>query len=257
MKKLLSAAAIIAALASAVPASAQRTGPGPSANTGTGGVIPPGGYGPSSSLRNLNGGSAGLPGAAPLGRSKSWRRRSRVGLSRLSCCGNSPEDQEPLIREGGAGSPGVHPKHCRRAPSPCGRHGPRDGQRPQQDCVANGVNISMFWLQSGYFRPLRTSLRGQHGGRLYTANAVLLAGTGARSSTWSGRICLGNKREWAPVRVSMMDNQPNEVMVRSTRPPVTRPMRSSRCVPLGATDEEFGALIAKWRQERPSWRLQE
>jgi hypothetical protein len=69
MKKLLSAVAIIAALASAVSASAQRTGPGPTANTGTGpGVIPPGGYGPSSSLHNLNGGSAGLPGAAP-----SWR----------------------------------------------------------------------------------------------------------------------------------------------------------------------------------------
>jgi hypothetical protein len=44
MKKLLSTAAIIAALASAMPASAQRTGPGPTANTGTGpGVIPPGG----------------------------------------------------------------------------------------------------------------------------------------------------------------------------------------------------------------------
>ena len=47
MKKLLSTAAIIAALASAVPASAQSTGPGPSANTGTGpGVTPPGGFGP-------------------------------------------------------------------------------------------------------------------------------------------------------------------------------------------------------------------
>ena len=47
MKKLFSTAAIIAALASAVPASALRTGPGPTANTGTGpGVIPPGGYGP-------------------------------------------------------------------------------------------------------------------------------------------------------------------------------------------------------------------
>jgi hypothetical protein len=40
MKKLLSTAAIIAALAAAVPALAQRTGPGPTANTGTGpGVI--------------------------------------------------------------------------------------------------------------------------------------------------------------------------------------------------------------------------
>jgi len=55
MKKLLSTAAIIAALASAVPASAQRTGPGPNANTGTGpGVTPPGGFGPSSPLFNLN-----------------------------------------------------------------------------------------------------------------------------------------------------------------------------------------------------------
>lgn len=66
MKKLLSTAAIIAALASAVPASAQRTGPGPTANTGTGpGVLPPGGFGPSSPLYNLNEGSTGLPGAAP------------------------------------------------------------------------------------------------------------------------------------------------------------------------------------------------
>jgi len=71
MKKLLSTAAIIAALAAAVPASAQRTGPGPTANTGTGpGVIPPGGYGPSSPLFNLNlkTESAGLPAAAP-----SWK----------------------------------------------------------------------------------------------------------------------------------------------------------------------------------------
>ena len=65
MDKLLSIAAIIAALAFAVPASAQRTGPGPTANTGTGpGVIPPGGFGPSSPLHNLNEGLAGLPGAA-------------------------------------------------------------------------------------------------------------------------------------------------------------------------------------------------
>ena len=60
MKKLLSIAAIIAALAVAVPALAQRTGPGPTANTGTGpGVIPPGGYGPTSPLHNLNEGSVG------------------------------------------------------------------------------------------------------------------------------------------------------------------------------------------------------
>ena len=65
MKKLLSTAAVIAALATAIPASAQRTGPGPTASTGTGpGVIPPGGYGPSSPLHNLNAGS-GLFGAAP------------------------------------------------------------------------------------------------------------------------------------------------------------------------------------------------
>jgi hypothetical protein len=71
MNKLLSTAAIIAALASAVPASAQRVGPGPTANTGTGpGVIPPGGYGPSSPLFNLNlkAESAGVPAAAP-----SWK----------------------------------------------------------------------------------------------------------------------------------------------------------------------------------------
>jgi hypothetical protein len=65
MKKLLRTAAIIAALASAVPASAQRTGPGPTANTSTWpGVIPPGGFGPSSPLHNLNEESAGPPGAA-------------------------------------------------------------------------------------------------------------------------------------------------------------------------------------------------
>jgi hypothetical protein len=53
MKKLFSTAAIIAALASAVPASAQRTGPGPTANTGTGpGVLPPGRLGPSSALQS-------------------------------------------------------------------------------------------------------------------------------------------------------------------------------------------------------------
>jgi hypothetical protein len=66
MKKFLTTAGIIAALASAVPASAQRTGPGPTANTGTGpGVLPPGGVGPSSPLKNLKEWSAGLPAAAP------------------------------------------------------------------------------------------------------------------------------------------------------------------------------------------------
>ena len=66
MKKRLSTAVIMAALASALPASAQRTGPGPTGNTGAGpGVIPPGGFGRSSPLKNLNEGSALLPGAAP------------------------------------------------------------------------------------------------------------------------------------------------------------------------------------------------
>jgi hypothetical protein len=66
MKKLFRTAAVIAALASAVPASAQRAGLGPTANTGTGpGVIPPSGFGPSSPLHNLNEESAGPPGAAP------------------------------------------------------------------------------------------------------------------------------------------------------------------------------------------------
>jgi hypothetical protein len=66
MKKLLSTAAIIAALATAAPAFAQRMGPGPTANTGTGpGVIPPGGFGPSSPLKNLNGWSAGVSVAVP------------------------------------------------------------------------------------------------------------------------------------------------------------------------------------------------
>ena len=66
MKKRFSTAAITAALASAVPASAQRTSPGPTVNTGTGpGVLPTGGFGPSSPLHNLNEEPAGLPGAAP------------------------------------------------------------------------------------------------------------------------------------------------------------------------------------------------
>ena len=68
MKHLLSGVAIIAALAVAVPASAQRTGPGPYAYTGTGpGVTPPGGFGPSSPLYNVPYGSPGLPYAAFLG----------------------------------------------------------------------------------------------------------------------------------------------------------------------------------------------
>jgi hypothetical protein len=68
MKHLLSGVAIIAALAVAASAWAQRTGPGPYASTGTGpGVTPPGGFGPSSPLYNQPGGPPGLPGAAPWG----------------------------------------------------------------------------------------------------------------------------------------------------------------------------------------------
>ena len=68
MRHLLSGIAIIAAFAIAAPASAQRTGPGPSANTGTGpGVTPPGGFGPSSPLFNLPDGSTVMPGATPFG----------------------------------------------------------------------------------------------------------------------------------------------------------------------------------------------
>jgi hypothetical protein len=64
MRSLLSGVAIVAALVIAVPASAQRVGPGPGALTTTGpGVNPPGGPGPSSSLHNLPAGSPGLPGA--------------------------------------------------------------------------------------------------------------------------------------------------------------------------------------------------
>ena len=66
MRHLLSGVAIIAALAIAVPAWAQRTGPGPDASTTTGpGVIPPGGFGPSSPLFNVSPDSLGLPDAAP------------------------------------------------------------------------------------------------------------------------------------------------------------------------------------------------
>jgi hypothetical protein len=53
MSKILSGVAIIAALAIATPALAQRSGPGPTAQTTTGpGVYPPGGYGPSSPMIN-------------------------------------------------------------------------------------------------------------------------------------------------------------------------------------------------------------
>jgi hypothetical protein len=68
MKHLLSGVAIIAALAISLPASAQRTGPGPYASTGTGpNVTPPGGFGPSSSLFNVPVGSPALPPGGPWG----------------------------------------------------------------------------------------------------------------------------------------------------------------------------------------------
>ena len=66
MKYLLSSVAIVAALAFALPASAQRSGPGGGASQTTGpGVTPPGGPGPSSPLSNLPAGSPGLPPQAP------------------------------------------------------------------------------------------------------------------------------------------------------------------------------------------------
>ena len=70
MRILLSgvAIAIVAAFAITAPASAQRSGPGSTAQTGTGaGVIPPGGFGPSSTLFNVPYGSPGLPYSAFLG----------------------------------------------------------------------------------------------------------------------------------------------------------------------------------------------
>jgi hypothetical protein len=63
MKYLLTSVAIVAALAMTAPVSAQRSGPGPGAATGTGpDVNPPGGPGPSSPLSNLPAGSPGIPG---------------------------------------------------------------------------------------------------------------------------------------------------------------------------------------------------
>jgi len=55
----------------------------------------------------------------------------------------------------------------------------------------------------------------------------------------------------------MMEHQPNEVMA-----PLDEAARDPTCVELmlrapEATDEEFRVLIAKWRQERLSWRLKE
>jgi hypothetical protein len=88
VKKFFSTAAIIAALASAVPASAQHTGPGPTVNAGTGpGVLPPEGFGPSSPLYNLNEEPAASARCGPLSstfgfslaaRSHGPARRSRL-----------------------------------------------------------------------------------------------------------------------------------------------------------------------------------
>jgi hypothetical protein len=98
MKKLFSTAAIVAALASAVPASAQPTGPGPTANTGTGpGVLPPGGFGPSSPLYNLNEESAGLPGGAPYPQSLALVRLLAV-MALLDEAGCDPTCDELLLR---------------------------------------------------------------------------------------------------------------------------------------------------------------
>jgi hypothetical protein len=56
MKRLLSGVAILAALAVAAPVAAQRTGPGPGAETGTGPTgVSPGGPGPSSPLSKIPG----------------------------------------------------------------------------------------------------------------------------------------------------------------------------------------------------------
>ena len=68
MKYLLSSVAIVAALAVVAPASAQRSGPGAGAATGTGpDVNPPGGPGPSQPYYNLPPGSPGIPGTPSSG----------------------------------------------------------------------------------------------------------------------------------------------------------------------------------------------
>ena len=79
MRSLLSGVAIIAALAITVPASAQRSGPGPGAQTGTGpSAYPPGGYGPSSSaLFNAQPGYPYQTGPAPAG--TTWPTSSSTG----------------------------------------------------------------------------------------------------------------------------------------------------------------------------------
>ena len=97
MKKLFSTAAITAALASAVPASAQRRSPGPTVNTGTGpGVLPPGGFGPSSPLHNLNEEPAGLPGAAPYPQHLAFVRLLEV-IALLDEAGCDPTCDELML----------------------------------------------------------------------------------------------------------------------------------------------------------------
>jgi hypothetical protein len=78
----------------------------------------------------------------------------------------------------------------------------------------------------------------------------------ARPSTWSRRVCLGNKREWVPVQVSMMEHQPNEVMALldevAREPTCDELMLRTR----EATDKEL-CDHQQWGQERPSWRMKE
>ena len=55
----------------------------------------------------------------------------------------------------------------------------------------------------------------------------------------------------------MMEHQPNEVMA-----PLDEAARDPTCDELmlrapEVPDEEFRALITKWRQQHPSWRLKE
>jgi hypothetical protein len=68
MNKFFITVATIGALAIAGPAFAQRVGPGPTAETGTGPeVIPPGGFGPSSPFYNATPGYPDLPAQASWG----------------------------------------------------------------------------------------------------------------------------------------------------------------------------------------------
>jgi hypothetical protein len=104
MKHLLSGVAIIAALAVAVPASAQRTGPGPYANTGTGpGVTPPGGRAPPLRSSICRRGLLACP-VRRLGERSPRRRRSpyRHVRCRLRSRRNYPEHQASLDRTPGA-----------------------------------------------------------------------------------------------------------------------------------------------------------